>query len=320
MARSKLLSSLLAIVAFCAMAGTSFAFLLQPVPSCPNLNGSYAFYFWDPDSNIAGSGVFSLQRPPRTVFKGTCLYNVIEGEIRCNADGLEYLSEIEDGSVSVAGGEGTMWVETISDQICGIAEAIEFDVAAVSGGSTILFTSNGSEYVLGNTNLPNAGFGEYFRGRADNAFATTNITGCYNLNFWAADGDTVGDCNLCFGSSRPPTREIGSSGPTIRAICPLCQPAITGGDCRCNSDGTEFSWSITTGQYFVETDGEGTLYFESSTNQICGGRAAYLDLDFALANGGKEIVGNCNAVQYILSGTVLNAGADLACAFEGYQY
>ena len=44
-------------------------------------------------------------------------------------------------------------------------------------------------------------------------------------------------------------------------------------------------------------------------------------MDFALANVGTEIVSDCNGDVYIGSAeTMVNAGLDVVCAFEGYQY
>jgi len=288
------------------VADASFAFPPKrppfpfPITCGASLIGSYAFYFWDPDFGLAGSGVFSAQ-PTAHLPGGPCTSDVTGGVISCNADGNEYLSEIEDGEVSLFGGEGTMYFITTSDEICGLEPSIEFDVALVSGGNTVLLNTNGSQYVLGDEEEPNAGYDTFLRGRAYNASQSEILVGCYNLSFWAADGATVGNCSLCFG---PPP---GSSG------------AVTSADCQCNSDETEFSSAIASGEYFLESDGAGILYVETSGGDICG-FTPYLEFDINLANGGATIVGNCDGVENIINGTEPNTGYDLPCAFEGYRY
>jgi len=304
MARSKSLCSLIAVVAFCAVANASFAFpkrppFPHPITCGPSMNGCYGFYFWDPDYGIAGSGYFCAASENNPF---ECDSFITEGLIDCNADSTEYLSEIVNGGVSLFDGEGTMYFETV-EYICGLEPFIEFDVALVSGGNTVLLNTNGSKYVLGNEYLPNAGYGTYLRGRADNDSQTEILNGCYNLSFWWTDGPTVGNCTLCFG-------QLGSG-------------VITGGDCRCNAEtSTEVSSTIASGEYFLEAaTGTGFLFLETSGGDICG-FTPYLGLDFALANGGTEIVGNCDGEEFIsIDGDEFpNTGYDMPCAFEGYRY
>jgi len=62
MARFRLFVSLLVVVGVCAVAATSFA-KAAPKPKC-GFNGDYSFFFWDPDTNLAGVGFFSVQLTP----------------------------------------------------------------------------------------------------------------------------------------------------------------------------------------------------------------------------------------------------------------
>ena len=58
MARSRLLMGLFVAVAFCAMAGTSFA-ATTPKAKCA-FNGAYSFFFWDQDDSLSGVGYLSV--------------------------------------------------------------------------------------------------------------------------------------------------------------------------------------------------------------------------------------------------------------------
>jgi len=87
-ARSRLLMGLFVAVAFCAMAGTSFA-ATTPKAKCA-FNGYYSFFFWDPDTSLSGVGYFQVN----------CAGAVLPGGIiNCNVDDTEYEAFIESGGV-----------------------------------------------------------------------------------------------------------------------------------------------------------------------------------------------------------------------------
>jgi len=289
MARSRLLMALFVAVAFCAMAGTSFA--AAPKPKCA-FTGYYSFYFWDPDTDLAGVGYFEVN----------CAGAVLPGGIiNCNFDaGDEYESFIEGGAVFLeTDGEGTMLLETeSSDGICDTGtNALELDISVVLGGKTVLFNSNGEPYASSGT-TPQAGHTYTITGRADKCFPG-QVTGCFDLRFWTPDSTDVGDCTVCVN---------GKGG-------------VTGGECRCNEDGFETLSEIETGGYTLGENCEsstGYLWFTTSSDEICDEESS-LALDFAIADGGSEIIGACDPGEYILDNTSLdNAGYDFACAFEGY--
>jgi len=288
MARSRLVVSFLAIVILCAMAGTSFA--ATPKAKCA-FNGPYSFFFWDPDTELSGVGYFTVN----------CAGYVLPGGIiNCNVDDDEYEAFIESGGVFLeSDGEGTMLIETeSSDGICGEHNALELDISVVQGGKTVLFNSNG-ETDADSGLIPQTGHTYPFTGRADKCFGG-QITGCYNIRFWTPDDSYTGTCTICVN---------GAGG-------------VTGGSCSCNADGDEYLSPIVTGGYTLGEDCEsstGYLWFTTDSNEICDEESS-LALDFAVADGAKEIIGTCDPGEYILDNTSLsNAGYDIAsCAFEGY--
>src|SRR5208337_3368023 len=95
----------------------------------------------------------------------------------------------------------------------------------------------------------------------------------------------------------------------------------TSGNCRCNNGSEEFLSEIETGAYTLPffNSGTGYLWFETSSDLICGEKSA-LALDFEVAQGGNELLFNCDAGAYILNNTSLsNAGHDLYCAGEAFR-
>jgi len=97
---------------------------------------------------------------------------------------------------------------------------------------------------------------------------------------------------------------------------------VTGGTCSCNDGGFETLSEIETGGYTLGEGCEsstGYLWFTTSSDLICDEESS-LALDFAVANGGNEIIGTCDPGEYILDNTSLaNAGHYIdTCAFEGY--
>jgi hypothetical protein len=295
MARSKLLISLLlVIVGVCTLAATSFA----KAPKC-GFNGDYSFYFWDPSTNVAGVGYFSVAVSSAS----KCRSGVVipGGIINCNFEEGEIFEDfIESGSVFLeTDGEGTMEIETNSSSgICGTGkQALELDISVVLGGKTVLFNSNGVELVRSGT-TPNAGYDYTITGRADKCFPG-QISGCYDMRFWDPSDSKVGDCTICVN---------GAGG-------------VTGGGCRCNNDGSEYLSQIVTGGYTLGQNCQsstGYMWFATASDEICG-IDSYLALNFTVAQQGKEIMGACDTKEYILNNTSkFNAGYDLACAFEGW--
>ncbi|HTY56551.1 MAG TPA: hypothetical protein VMB26_15185 [Candidatus Binataceae bacterium] len=297
MSRSKVFLSLAALVCFCAMAGSSFA-KPAPTPKC-GFNGNYSFFFWDPDTDLAGVGYFSVAMNNKT----QCRSGVVlpGGIINCNFDsGVIYEDFVEDGAVFLeTDGEGTMELETNSSRgICGTGKnALELDISVVLGGKTVLFGSNGVEKISSGT-VPNAGYNYTLTGRADRCFAG-QISGCYDIRLWEPDDSVVGDCSIC----------VNGAG------------AVTGGTCRCNSDGFEYLSEIEAGAYTLGENCQsstGYLWFVTSSDEICGAES-FLALDFAVAQQGKELIGACDTSEYILDNrSEPNAGYEVNCAFEGW--
>ena len=288
MARSRLLWSLIVVVAFCAMAGTSFA----KAKDCA-FNGNYSFFFWEPAEFLAGVGYVSVN----------CAGAVLPGGIiNCNSEfGDESESFIEGGSVFLEkDGEGTMLVETEgSEGICDTGtNALELDISVVKGGKTVLFNSDGEQYA-GSGLIPQAGYYYTLTGRADKCYAG-QISGCYDARFWAPNDDVVADCTICVN---------GAGG-------------VTSGSCSCNTDGAEYLSEIETGGYTLGENCQsstGYLWFTTSSDPICGDVSSAA-IDFAVAQGGNEIIGACDPGEYILNNeSLLNAGYDDACAFEGWK-
>jgi len=239
MARSKLLALLVVIVGVCALAATSFA-KPAPAPKC-QFNGDYSFYFWNPDTESAGVGFFSVV----VSSSSKCRSGVVlpGGIINCNfADGGIFEDFIEDGFVFLeTDGEGTMEIETNSSNgICDTGkDAIELDISVVLGGKTVLFNSNGATNVQSGT-IPNAGHDITITGRADKCFPG-QISGCYDVRLWDPDAPVVGDCTIC----------VNGAG------------AVVSGQCQCNNDGTEYLSEIEGGAYTLGED------CQSSTGYLC---------------------------------------------------
>jgi hypothetical protein len=195
MVRSKWLVGVLILVGVCALTAPSFA-APKAKAKC-GFNGDYSFFFWDPSTNLSGVGFFSVQLNPNT----KCRSGVVlpGGIINCNFDSGDIFEDfIEDGGVFLeSDGEGTMEIETNSSNgICGTGkDAIELDISLVNGGKTVLFNSDGEEFA-GSGLIPQAGYDFTLTGRADKCFAG-QITGCYDLRFWAPDDSVVGDCTVC---------------------------------------------------------------------------------------------------------------------------
>ena len=292
MVRSKLFVSLLAFLGVCALAAPSFA------AKC-SFNGDYSFFFWDPGENVSGVGYVSVSLNAKT----KCRSGVVlpGGIINCNfSDGTLYEDYIEDGSVFLeTDGEGTMEIETNSTYgICGTGtNAMELDISVVKGGKSVLFNSDGEEYAVSGL-IPQAGYYGTITGRADKCFSG-QISGCYDARFWTPDDDVVGDCTICVN---------GAGG-------------ITGGTCKCNTEGFEYNSEIETGGYTLGEDCQsstGYMWFTTSSDPICGEESS-VALNFAVADGGEEIIGACDPGEYILNNTSLyNAGYYDACSFEGY--
>jgi hypothetical protein len=293
MARFKLLVSLLVLVGVCTLAATSFA-----KPKCA-FNGDYSFFFWDPDLDISGVGYFGVKLKPST----QCRSGIVlpGGIINCNFGSGEFYEDfIEEGGVFLeTDGEGTMEIETNSSNgVCGTGKnALELDISVVLNGKTVLFNSNGVEFVRSGT-TPNAGHDYTLTGRADKCFGG-QISGCYDFRFWAPNDPIVGDCTLCVNG----------------------QGRVTLGQCRCNNNGFEYLSSIVAGGYTLGLNCQsstGSLWFATSSDEICGDES-YLALDFAVAQGGKEIMGACNSAEFILNNTSKpNTGYNINCAFEGW--
>jgi len=276
MARSKFIMSLLVAVAFCAMAGTSFA-LTKPKPKCA-FTGAYSFNLWAPDDDLYGVGYVSVN----------CAGKVLPGGIiNCNYDGTMYEDFIENGFVYLeTDGEGTMEIETNSSSgICGTGDnAIELDISVVSSGRKVLFNSNGAEYAQSGT-VDNAGYDYTLTGRAEKCFSGA-ISGSYDIRFWEPDSYRVGDCTIVVAGGY-----------------------VTGGSCRCNNDGTEYLSEIETGGYNLGEgcqSSTGFLTFTVTSDEVCGDTST-IYLDFAVAEGGEELMGSCD-----------NANS-FDCAFEGWK-
>jgi len=286
MARSKLLLSLFVLVGVCALAAPSFAAAAKA--SC-SFTGDYAFMMWDTDDNISASGWFGVN----------CAGLVTGGEIFCNDDGDPYESIIQNGLVFVhPDGTGDIVLEADSD-ICDISEALELDVSIVNSGKTVLFNSNGIEYVESGVQY-NTGYGYYFTGRADRAYSGATLAGNYDLRLWAADSDFVGDIQLTLA-------QVNGLGVVVTGFA------------RCNTDFTEYEQQVTTGGFTLFGDSTGYLWFETVDEDFCGEHAGAA-FDIALAFGGNEILFNCDADLEIQGNRSLPNGAEYVyCAGEGFK-
>ena len=284
MARSKWMLSLIAAVAVCSFAATSFAAKPKAQPKC-GFNGDYSFYFFSPDEEIAGVGFVTVSLSNAT----KCRSGVVipGGIINCNIDETVYEDFIEDGFVFLeTDGEGTMEIETNSSSgICGTGRnALELDVSVVQGGKRFLFSTNAVDLVQSGT-TPNAGYDVDFTGRGGRCFAG-DISGCYDIHFWEPTEPLVGDCTVCVAGG-----------------------FVTGGTCRCSGDFTEYLSEIETGGYVLGEDCQsstGFLTFTTSSDEVCG-LTSTVYLDFAVAAQGAELMGSCDGFNLF------------DCAFEGWK-
>jgi len=276
MTRSKVFLSLAAIVCLCAIATTSFA----KKPPCP-FKGDYSFYFWDPDTNLAGVGYFTVSLKSPACRAGTV---VPGGIIDCNIDSeYEYEEFIDSGTVGIeSDGEGRMTLTGSTNQgICDTGyDTLVLDISVVLGGKTVLFNSNGQPGQAGNDIT--------ITGRADKCFAGP-ISGCYDMRFWEPADSIVGDCTIC----------LNGAG------------VVTGGQCQCNNDGHEYLSSIIPGFYAQGNDAcqsqTGFMDFHLASQPLCGITSEFV-LDFAVAQQGKEIIGACDSFN------------SFNCVFEGYLF
>jgi hypothetical protein len=304
MARTKLLGSAMGVVALCCfMVGTSAA---KVVNNRCEFKGDYSFYFYDTAFGITGTGYFGANCSGRVTPGGI---------INCNVDGVEYEDFIEDGGVFVeTDGEGTMEIETNSSRgICGTGlHALELDVSVVLAGKTVLFNSDTEPYAASGV-IPQAGYFFNITGRADKCFAG-QIAGCYDLRFWSP---------LSILSTAPIETDVGDC-----TVCVDGRGGVTQGECRCSSQivggsRLETLSEITGGGYTLGDGCEsstGYLWFTTASDDICG-IGPSLALDFAVAQTGKEIVGQCNAAEFILNNSsIFNTGFVMPCSFEGWLH
>ena len=313
MGRFRLLFVLLFVVAaFCGTAVTSFA---KVKPKCP-FNGDYSLFFWDPNTDLAGVGYFSVVVDPAT----QCRSGVVlpGGILDCNFErGTLFEDFITSGLVFLeTDGEGTMEIETISSGgICGTGDnALVLDISVVLGGKTVLVNSDGVEFV-GSPSVPQAGYSYSLTGRADQCFGGF-IAGCYDLRFWSGPHPT---------SAQPINGSDLASAVGDCSVCLDNRGHVTGGSCSCDAselgDNVEYLSSIVAGGYTLGghcQSSTGYMWFTTSSQEICGQEFS-LALNFALANGGSEIIGACDPSEYIAGNTSLyNAGYYFSCAFEGY--
>jgi hypothetical protein len=283
MAGSKWVLSLIAAVAICSIAATSFA-KPAPKPKC-GFNGDYSFFFFSPNDEVAGVGFVTVSLSEAT----KCRSGVVipGGIINCNVDETVFEDFIEDGFVFLeTDGEGTMEIETnSSDGICGSgANALELDISVVQGGKRFLFGSNAVDLVQSGT-TPNAGYDFILTGRGGRCFPG-DISGCYDIHFWEPTEPLAGDCTICLSGG-----------------------FVTGGTCRCNEDFTEYLSEIETGGYVLGENCQsstGFLTFTTSSDEVCG-ITSTVYLDFAAAAQGSELMGSCDGFN------------DFDCAFEGWK-
>ena len=97
--------------------------------------------------------------------------------------------------------------------------------------------------------------------------------------------------------------------------------AVLGGDCACNYDGTEYSSTIVSGFSSTYSLGNcqsnvGYMTFPVVSEPFCG-ETDWVAFDFAVVNGGSELIGVCNGAEDTIYGEP-NAGASWPCVFEAY--
>jgi len=316
MARFKLLVGVVVLLGVCTLSATGFA-KPAPKPKCA-FNGDYSFFFWDPSVNMSGVGFFGVLLNAQTQCRGGIV--LPGGIINCNFEGgISYEDFIEDGSVFLeTDGEGTMEIETISRSgICGSGlNALELDISVVQKGKTMLFSSNGVEYVASGT-IPQAGYDFTITGRADRCFPG-DIAGCYDLRFWS--GPTLAP----FADAQDPLGDDAEVGDCT--ICLDNRGHVTSGDCRCHVYGTggsfEYLSEVESGGYTLGESCQsstGYLWFTTSSDLICGLESS-IAFDFGVALQGSEMIGACNSGEFVLNDTALpNVGAEMSCSFEGFM-
>ncbi len=132
-----------------------------------------------------------------------------------------------------------------------------------------------------------------------------------STSFAAAKCPFNGNYSFYFFS---PHDEVTGVGYFTVKVASNCRSGVVqpGGIINCNvDDGEGYEDFIEGGNVFLETDGLGTMVLETnSSDGICGTGPNALELDISVANGGKRVLFNSNAVSMVVSGTVPNAGND----------
>lgn len=122
--------------------------------------------------------------------------------------------------------------------------------------------------------------------------------------------------NYAFFFFSPGAEDIAGVGYFTVHMSANCRAGVVvpGGILNCNVAGSpdEFEDYIEGGSVGIESpDGNGTIEIETnSTPGICGTGAEAIELDVSLADGGKRVLFNTDAVAKVESGLVVNAGYD----------
>jgi len=129
------------------------------------------------------------------------------------------------------------------------------------------------------------------------------FNGNYSFYFWDPDDEMAG---------------VGYFGVKMNSNC-RGGSVLPGGILNCNFDsGVIYEDFIEDGSVFLETDGEGTMEIETnSSHGICGTGKNAIELDISVVLSGKSVLFGSNGVNKVSSGTVPNAGYDLAITGRG---
>ena len=131
------------------------------------ISGCYDVRFW---AGSTDEGLIRFDGDPKVGDCTICVNGaglVTGGTCRCNVNtepgGFETLSEIEGGGYTLGencqSSTGYLWIETSSDEICGISSLMAFDFAVAQQGKELIGACDPAEFILNNESLSNAGYG-----------------------------------------------------------------------------------------------------------------------------------------------------------------
>jgi len=133
------------------------------------ISGCYDVRFWAGSTEVGNSGAEDGAKTGDCTICVNGAGLVTGGTCRCNVRflesnfGFETLSEIEGGGYTLGedcqSSTGYLWIETSSDEICGISSLMAFDFAVAQQGKELIGACDPAEFILNNESLSNAGYG-----------------------------------------------------------------------------------------------------------------------------------------------------------------